>query len=243
MRDYKGIRPIVGIPLERAISFADQVYPWMMAIAQQWPICVQSYQRVDKGRNIFAEHLLDEPRFTHLVMLDLDHEHPIDIVGKLCESVAEAPDERRAVSALAFRRAQPYDPIAWRWDDEVEEFYSITSWEPGEVLEVDQFSTSACIIAREVFEEMPWPWFKYQYPKRGIYPTEDIWFCTEARRLGIKMHVDTRIRTLHLNVGRVDEAVFRHYVMDQARRQEAANGTRNQSPEVHPARAGDDSRD
>lgn len=227
MREYKGIRLAVGIPLERSISFASEVAPWFAATAQQWPIIQLQYGRTDRARNEFAEHILREGDFTHLAMLDLDHDHPWDIVGKLAESVSEDPTGRLAVSALAFRRSPPYDPIAWRWDKKAKQFYTVTEWEPGEVLEVDQLSTSACIIAREVFERLPWPWFKYEYPERGHFPTEDLWFCKQARKAGIKMFVDTRIRTPHLNVGRIDEAVFRHYLAEQARRQEATDGTRD----------------
>jgi len=227
MRDYKGIRPAVGIPMERAISYADQVYPWLMATAQQWPIINLAYMRTDMARNNFAEHILKDDDFTHLIMLDLDHEHPLTVVGQLCESVAEDPTGRLALSALAFRRSQPYDPIAWRWDKKEKAFFTVTDWEPGEVLEVDQFSISASIIAREVFERLPWPWFKYEYFTRGSHPGEELWFCKQARKAGIKLHVDTRISTTHLNVAKIDERVFRHYVAERQRRQEVENGTRD----------------
>jgi len=228
MRDYKGIRPAVGIPKERAISYADEVYPWIVATAQQWPIINLSYGRTDWARNEFVEHIMKDGNFTHLVMLDIDHAHPFDIVGQLCESVSEDPISRQALSALAFRRNQPYDPIAWKWDKKKKAFYTITTWEPGEVLEVDQFSGAANIIAREVFERLPWPWFKYEYPERGAYPGEELWFCKQARKAGIKLHVDTRIETPHLSVSKIDERVFRHYVAEFQRHQEVRNGTGNQ---------------
>jgi len=174
------------------------------------------------ARNLFGGHLLREDTFTHLVMLDLDHEHPMDIVGHLCESVAEDP-KRLAVSALAFRRGEPYEPIAFeKGDDGL--YYSIIEWEPGEVLAVDQFSTSACIIAREVFERIPRPWFRYTYPgSKDTFPSEDIWFCEKGGEAGIQFYVDTRIRTTHLGIGKVNESVFRGYMELQRRKVEAKN--------------------
>ena len=55
MREIWGVRPLVCVPLERAISFADEVVPWLVAIAQQgWGFGLQAYGRTDVTRNRFA---------------------------------------------------------------------------------------------------------------------------------------------------------------------------------------------
>ena len=93
MREHKGIRPLVGIPLERTASYAEETLPWHWGIASRgWGFIHHGYNRTDVQRNEFAVSLLDSPDYTHLVMLDMDHTHPHDIVERLCDSVAEAPE-------------------------------------------------------------------------------------------------------------------------------------------------------
>ena len=182
-RSYEGITPIVSLPLERATSYSEIVTPWILSIAQQgWAFIDPSYRRTDLARNLACYHLLDNPRFTHIVMLDMDHQHPRDIVGKLCRAVAE--DRTRAVvSALTYRRGVPYEPIAFRLNDEGK-FVAVTEWQRGEVLEIDQCSPACTIMSREIFEEVDPPWWAYTYhPEKYYFPTEDIFFSQLCRKL------------------------------------------------------------
>lgn len=212
-----GITPLIGIPWERSIAHASEVHPWLLGIAQQgFPFIGYGYDRTDVQRNEFAEHLLGESQFSHLVMLDLDHRHPYEAVMQLCASVAE-DEARQVVAALSFRRGEPYEPLMYRLEDD--RLISIVEWEPGEVLEVDATGTGAIIISREVFEALPWPWFKYEYPERGHYPTEDTFFCKLCKEHGIPMHVDTRIRNDHLMTVGVNEEFFRAYVAERMKQE------------------------
>lgn len=216
------ILPIIGIPLERSISHASRVIPWIATIAQKgYAFAFLPYGRTDVTRNRFAVHLLENPKFTHLVMLDLDHEHPPDIVERLCQRVAEDPT-RQVVSALAFRRGEPFDPIAYRFDEEdPEQLYSVSEWQPGEVLEVDRLGFGAVIIERSVFDVLPKPWFRYTYEKEDSYPTEDVWFSQSCLDHGVKLWVDTGTVTDHLITSMVNERVFRGYLAQKAAVEEA----------------------
>ena len=211
-RSYEGITPIVGLPLERATSYSEIVATWLISIAQQgWAFIDPHYRRTDLARNLYCYHLLDNPKFTHIVMLDMDHQHPTDIVGKLCRAVAE--DRSRAVvSALTYRRGVPYEPIAFRLN-EAGRFSAVTEWQPGEVLEVDQCSPACTIISREIFEEVDPPWWAYTYhPERYYYPTEDIFFSKLCRDNGFRQVVDTRIESVHLGTAFIGEDTFRGYM-------------------------------
>lgn len=213
MTSHFGITPIVAVPCERTISYAEDVFPWIIKIAAQgWAWMEPKYGRTDRNRIHYCNHLLDNPRFTHIVMLDLDHAHPDHIVYTLCQSVAEDPENRLVVSGLTYRRGEPYDPIAWRLRDDLGKFEVITEWEHGEVLEVDQCSPACTIISRKVFETIPPPWFKYEYyPERDYYPSEDIYFSRQCREYGIRQFVDTRIESPHLRTHRITEATLRAY--------------------------------
>ena len=224
-RSYGDITPIVALPLERATSYSEIVLPWIISIAQQgWAFIDPSYRRTDLARNHACYHLLDNPRFTHVVMLDMDHRHPRDIVGKLCRAVAEDPS-RAVVSALTYRRGVPYEPIAWTLNEEGK-FEAITEWNEGDVLEVDQCSPACTIISREIFEEVDPPWWMYTYPpEKFYYPTEDVYFAKLCRDNGFKMVVDTRIESEHLGTAFIGEDTFRGYMRLMAEKQEAQHGT------------------
>jgi len=203
------IKPVVAIPLERSISYSDDVFPWLVAVAQQgWKFLFLPYTRIDTARNRFGLHFLKTDA-THLVMLDIDHRHPFDVVQKLVARVQEDPS-RLVVAGLYFRRSQPYDPLMFRVDDTG--VYAIVDWEPGELLQVDGLATGAIIIAREVFERLEFPWFRYVYAKEDEFPGEDTYFCNQCNAAGIKLWVDTGNQSEHLYPGRINEAVFRAYL-------------------------------
>lgn len=214
MREFEGIRPLVGILWERVVPFSDEVMPWVIGIAQQgWPITFVGYQRTDVARNMMAWALMDnEIEATHLVMLDLDHRHPLGIVAQLCASIAE-DREREAVFGVGYRRSKPYEPMAFVQTEDGQSFRVVTDWPQDAVLEVDRAGTSCCIIARSVFERVPEPWFAYSYEHVAArhLPSEDIWFCRQCREAGVRLWLDTRITTVHLSTAFVDRSVFDDY--------------------------------
>ena len=207
-RQYKGITPIIGLPLERSLSYAERVLPWIIQLAQQgWAFIDPARRRTDLNRIMYCMHLLDNPRFSHLVMLDIDHLQPVDIVFRLCEAVAE-DRSRLVVSGLTHRRREPFEPIAFIKDGD--KFEAVTDWEQGEVVKVDMLSPACTIFSREVFENIDPPWWAYTYePGQMYYPTEDVYFCEVCREHGVEMWVDTRIRSPHISVGAIDDNVFR----------------------------------
>jgi len=224
------VRPLVGVLLERAISYADEVYPWIVALGQQrWPLVNTGYGRTDVTRCNMAEHLLgSDVDYTHLVMLDIDHEHQHDVVARLIRAVTEDP-ARLVVGGLSFRRGKPYEPLAFRRNEDGL-FQAVLTWKPGEVLgDIARLGFGSVIIAKQVFERVPWPWFKYTYPKRGEYPSEDIWFAEQCEAAGIGMFVDTRVTNDHLSVARVNQGVFWGYIkmveeQERQKQAEADNG-------------------
>lgn len=204
-------RIIVGIPLERAISHADQVFWNFMGIASQNPVFVRlPYQRTDLYRNKVAEKLL-QTDFTHVLMLDLDHAHPVDIIQRLARWVL-MDREIKIVGGLNFRRGEPYEPCCFI-NGKNGEIYSPADWHQG-LIEVDYIGTGSILINREVFEEMTPPWFYNDYSEAwsGNYPGEDMGFSAKAKAAGFKMYVDTTTTSPHMITRAVDEGTFRSYM-------------------------------
>ena len=210
----KKFRPVIGVPLERTIAHADKVFYNFIGIAQQgYPFIRLNYCRTDLARNRFAVHLLQSD-FTHLVMLDLDHIHPLDIVQRLMVNFVKHP-EVKVVGGLNFRRGEPFDPCAYVKGDDGR-FYPMSEWDTG-LLRVDAVGTGCIAIAREVFEIIQPPWFYNDYSKvmDDVWPGEDMGFCLKCRDAGIDLYVDTTITSPHLIDAVVDEEAYRAYIADK----------------------------
>ncbi|MGW8177388.1 MAG: hypothetical protein ACWGQW_01110 [bacterium] len=200
-------RPVVGVLMERAMSHADKVFFPLLAIAQQgWPFIRMAQGRTDHVRNKMALALLQSD-YTHLIMLDIDHVHPQDIVQRLMANFARFPDVK-VVGGLNFRRGEPYDPCAFiRGDDG--KFYPMSQWPEG-LVGVDVVGTGCIAIAREVFELIPPPWFWNDYSKvmEDIWPGEDVGFAQLCHDYGIQQYVDTTVTSPHLIDGVVDRESY-----------------------------------
>ena len=170
-------RILVAFLLERTISYADLVFPACMQIAAQGPVVLNMpYQRTDLARNRASMELLKSD-FTHLLMLDIDHVHPHDIIQRLAKWVVADPKKYQVVGGLNFRRSEPYDPCAYKIGDDGS-MYTIAWEKDDEIVEVDRLGTGSILIAREVLETIPPPWFVNDYSQgwRDAWPGEDIGF-------------------------------------------------------------------
>lgn len=201
-------RILLGVPKERAISYADEVFDNFMMIAATGVALVRvNYGRTDVVRNRMAMGLL-ESNYTHLLMLDADHEHPVDIVQRLARWVM-MDSKVQVVGGLNFKRSSPYEPCAFLYGEDGS-IYQPAEWEKG-LIEVDALGTGSIMIAREVFEEIQPPWFYNLYDEVWMdsWPGEDIGFSKKCREAGIKMWVDTTTTSPHITTRRIGEGEFR----------------------------------
>jgi len=204
-------RILVGIPLERSISYADKVFFQFMSIAQQGPAFVpEHYGRIDLVRNMFVKELLLS-RYTHLLMLDIDHVHPRDIIQRLARWVILDPGIK-VVSGLNFRRGKPFDPVCGDYNGSKHR-QTMTSWEEG-LVRKDETGAASLLVHRSVFEEMEPPWFFNIYDEvwENSYPGEDIGFSRKCAELNISMYVDTTTSSPHCIESTVTEETYRRYV-------------------------------
>ena len=207
-------RVIVAMPKERSIPACGATS--LVKIAQRgYPIIDLPYTRVDVARNMFAEHLL-ESRFTHLLMIDDDHQHADNIVEGLARWVIDDP-QRLVISAFVQRRGKPFDPCMF-FPDGNGGMYSPVDYPDGLIKVFNEYGpgmvgSGAILIAREVFERIPWPWFKYDYPARGQYPTEDVWFSKKCNEYGIDLWMDTTIECPHLMESFITKETHKQYAM------------------------------
>lgn len=202
-------RIIVAVPCERNL-YTEAAHSLMAIVHQGFPFMAHGYARVDRTRNDFAIQLLKSD-FTHVLMLDSDHIHPSDIVQQLGRHVARNPD-LWVIGGLNFRRGEPYDPCAYYYDEN-HRLCPIYDYPPNALLRVEVLGSGSILIAREVFETLPFPWFGYDYshakalgwPDCSIedlesaqYPGTDIWFSRACVEHGIDQWVYTGVSSPHL---------------------------------------------
>ena len=204
-------RVLVGILLERAISHADKVFWPFMHLASLGPaFCEQSHGRIDYVRNRMVIDLLQSD-YTHLLMLDVDHIHPHDIVQRLARWVVLDP-EVRVVSGINFRRGKPFDPVFGNYNGQKKRMTTV-EWDQG-LIQADEVGAASLLVHRSVFEEMEPPWFfnVYESVWENDWPGEDIGFCRKLKALNIPIHIDTTTTSPHITDGVITEQTFRDYM-------------------------------
>jgi hypothetical protein len=91
--------------------------------------------------------------------------------------------------------------------------YTIAWDKEDEILEVDRLGTGSILIAREVLETIPPPWFVNDYSQawRDAWPGEDIGFNKLCEQHGIKMWVDVTVTSPHITPAIIDGATWQKW--------------------------------
>jgi hypothetical protein len=109
--------------------------------------------------------------------------------------------QKDIVGALAFTRFAPHKPVIYIMDEgfdpvEKKNYYTSRAWlayPKDQLVECDAVGFGAVLINVDVLKKLPKPWFT---AATGM--GEDIQFCYEARRAGIKVYMDTATKLGHL---------------------------------------------
>jgi hypothetical protein len=215
-------RIVLYVPMFSALPFADRVFYQFMRIASLGvDILEQPYGRTDVSRNKAVEAFMeamrgkDDPYYTHILMLDADHVHPLDIVQRLAKRVIEDP-ERLVVGGLNYKRTAPFTPCAFVKDPEGGlNYYSMMDIPDG-LVEVDMIGTGCILIHRNVFEQISKPYFYYEYAgaEDDKYPTEDIGFSRNCQKEGVKLWCDTTVTSPHMGEAFIGRETHEQYWKD-----------------------------
>ena len=205
------IKPLLGIPVERTGTVNGETFGAFLRIARQgWDMVFTDYGRIDLTRCRMAQKLL-ETDHTHLIMLDADHVHPMDVVAKLVRWAHIDRDKYQIVGGLNYRRGEPYEALAFLRDETTRNYYTLEDW-PAGMFQVAALGTGCIMIDRRVFEAIPAPWFAYTYPQKYTddgsfnWPTDDTYFAQRCEEHGITQWVDTTIVSPHGKWVYVDKA-------------------------------------
>lgn len=147
-----------------------------------------------------------------LIMLDIDHDHPVDLLERL------VAHDKPIVAPLMFRRGAPYEACAFRRGEDGG-LHHLANFPPG-LHRVQAVGSGALAIQRQALMKLAseghkW-FFKYEYdtPQPMGAPSEDLYFSKICEAEGVEMYVDTTIQTPHITLGYIDRDTHEGYMRD-----------------------------
>lgn len=149
----------------------------------------------DDARNHACELALKEG-IPSVFFLDDDVIPPSDAYFRL------AAHQKEIVSGLYYRRHGPTPVVPCmqvngQW---------VTAYTIPALLEVDLVGAGCLLLQTSILARLKKPWFEWRISREDLPPnqrmSEDFQFCYEARRAGLKIHVDTSIQCLHVGMGK-----------------------------------------
>lgn len=146
------------------------------------------------ARERIAEQAIDAG-CQYLLMFDDDMIVMPDLFERLFKH------QRDIVAALAFTRLGPYKPVIYNltegWDPvEKKDYYinlTVEAYPKDQLVECDAVGFGAVLINLDVMKKVPKQWFM---TTSGA--GEDIHFCHSARKVGVRVFVDTATKIGHL---------------------------------------------
>lgn len=139
---------------------------------------------------------------THLLMCDTDQKYPPDTLTKLLEHEVDVCGVR------VHRRWPPFDVILYKGEMGRYKHVRDETCFCGDLVEVDATGAGCLLFDMAVFDRLPAPWFKLGFHTDGKPYGEDIYFCNEARKAGVRIFVDTSIEVAHLTVHEVGRGTY-----------------------------------
>jgi len=206
------VKVLIGIPYSEKVLPLAAFLAWMRLAAQGHDV-IAADGAVPLAREQLVRTFLKSD-CTHLLMLDLDHAHPPDVVQRLTRWLGHEC-KPKIVNGLHYQRKEPFRPAAFMWESvDTLKLLTITSWTPG-LVKVDATGAASLLVAREVFEKLGSPYFPFHYidgPDGPRFIGEDIWFCRRAQLAGYDVWIDTTTTSPHVGERLVGEADFRGWL-------------------------------
>lgn len=184
-----------SVPVKFTKSVVNMVaYSWMCGL-KVYQMGMTERMVVDWARNDLARTVKEKineytgEKFTHILWLDDDHTFNPDLAVKLIDH------DEDMVSALYFGRTSPHYPVVYVKDPnkDYEHFPLVET--PNALFQCDAIGFGAMLMKRDVLDRVPEPWFTLDW-RCG----EDIAFCMQAKKHGVKIFCDGTYKLGHIGV-------------------------------------------
>lgn len=150
-----------------------------------------SRDRIIHCRNILRKKVIEDG-YDYFLSLEADVAPPPDVIEKL---LAQNKD---IVSAVVWYYSEYQGkripaPLLWDFDPQGDENHMVyvakEELQKPQLKEIKACSLSCCLIHRSVLEKITFRYLGESY--------DDVMFCTDARKLGYKIYVDTTVECTH----------------------------------------------
>lgn len=213
--DLSGIRVLVMIPCygsmpTETVESLIKLQEWALSSnIGRFQIMIESGNAmITHARNRLAggdnSHGADQKPwedFTHFFSIDSDIIFDPWHFAKLLTS------SHAITSGVYYGKNQHKLPVAYSWDEEFfKQHNAMPTIDPaqstsGGVMFVDLVGMGFCVIKREVFEKLQYPWFTTEQFTIGDVTdllSEDTSFCRRATEAGFSLVLDTSVRLGHV---------------------------------------------
>lgn len=160
---------------------------------------------IDLARNLLVQDALAD-ECTHILFLDSDILLQKGSIDKLVDMDVDI------ASGLYFAKGKPYLPVA-RLKSEDDRYFFLEDFDFGKQMEVAGVGMGCCLIKAEVFKNLEYPYFKFDWKKSGdvVYQeAEDLYFCRQATEKGYKVILNTGVVCGHFGT-EVEGQHFMYY--------------------------------
>lgn len=204
------IIPTRGMIHEKVVSYLLMLSAPMN---QKRVMLFASGHEVGKAYNAMIEKILTNPilsSYKYIMTIEDDNLPPPDAHIKLLESIEWGKFD--AVSGIYFTKGDYGMPMAFG-DPEEYSRTGVLNFKPrnvveglkkGNIMPVNGIAMGCALWRLDLFKEIPKPWFvtvnEFSPSVGTTNVTQDLWFCTNAKRAGKKFAVDLRVRVGHLDI-------------------------------------------
>ena len=144
--------------------------------------------RIDVQRRLLCEEAL-RIGADHLLMVDSDVVLPETAIRDLLDPPAEI------VSGLVRLKGRRREGLYTNVCRGVPLLYSDV---PEGRSQVDWCGGACVMIKTSILKDIPTPWFEYHEEAGSGAISEDVWFCRQARKVGIPIYADKRVICGHI---------------------------------------------
>ena len=200
---FEDVRLAIGIPTGDGKIDVDILQKWeVLDLPKSRKVISSQSPYIDANRNDMIQFALsgnlDKAMggpFTHFLMWDSDsiplHNDTVRALFDADKDIVYAVAACKTVVSLwmVFEWTNvEYANHAWIQISDPWVPYDIYPKYRNKVFEVAGGGTGMCLIKREVFENVPMPWYRSYYNDRGIFVGDDVAFHKKMYEHGIKIH-------------------------------------------------------
>lgn len=148
------------------------------------------------ARNKIAQEAIDGG-FDYVLMVDSDIILPQDTIDFL---IQDAPDICVGVYPRKNTNCGQTELFKFSEKDYLDRFTfdDLSQYADYDRIMVKGSGMGCALIKTEVFSRLPYPWFRYVQYNNGDVLSEDLFFCDVARKNGLNILADMRVKCGHL---------------------------------------------